>query len=145
MNNEYYLVEGDERKGPYTLNQLMDMDINIHTEIVTPKSDSPQYASNLPEFIDYFEANGIYFPTGENMASFGSRVLAFIIDYFLVSMILLYTLIKLGWIALPAQPAMLPLAQMALLAKVFYPVFFVYNVLFEISKLKATPVNCSAK
>ncbi len=139
MNEEYYLLEGDEKSGPYTLNQLLQMELDIHTEVITPQSDTPQYASNLPEFIDYFESKGIYFPTGDNLAGFGSRIFAFIIDYFLVSMIILFILIKLGWIILPTQPVMLPNAQMALLAQVFYPVFFVYNILFEISKLKATP------
>ncbi|MES2808839.1 MAG: RDD family protein [Bacteroidota bacterium] len=139
MNEEYYLLEGDEKSGPYTLNQLLQMKLDIHTEVITPQSDSAQYASNLPEFIDYFERKGIYFPTGDNLAPFGSRIFAFIIDYFLVSMIILFILIKLGWIMLPTQPVMLPNAQMALLAQVFYPVFFVYNILFEISKLKATP------
>jgi uncharacterized RDD family membrane protein YckC len=139
MNKEYYLVEDGERTGPYTYNQLVNMDIDIHTELITPQSDAPQYASNLPEFIEYFESRGIYFPTGDNLAPIGSRIFAFIIDYFLVSMLLLFALMKLGYIVLPAQPAMLPYTQLALLAKVFYPVFFVYNVLFEISKLKATP------
>jgi len=49
MNEEYYLLEGDDKKGPFTFDELVKMDIGIYTEIITPVSDKPQYASELPE------------------------------------------------------------------------------------------------
>ena len=143
MNKEYYLIEDGERTGPYTYNQLINMDLTIHTEIITPKSDEPQLASELPEFIDYFEAQGVYFPTGDNLAPFSSRTFAFILDYFLVSMVVMLILIKLGLIVLPTQQAIVSYAELASLAKIFssvsYPTFLIYNVVFELSKFKATP------
>jgi uncharacterized RDD family membrane protein YckC len=143
MNNEYYLVEGEEQKGPYTYNQLIDMGIDIHTEVITAKSDEPQYASNLPEFIEYFESKGIYFPTGDNLAGFGWRILAFIIDYLLVSSVITFALNQLGLIALPKYTGTLDYQQLAptanLISMAFYPTFLIYNVLFEISNFKATP------
>lgn len=139
MNNEYYLVEGEEKTGPYTYQELINRDITIHTEIITSKSDTPQYASELPEFIDYFEAQGIYFPTGDNLAPYASRIFAFIIDYFLVSMIVAIIDIKAGWITLPAQPTFtLPYPQSIILVASFSAIFLLYNVLFEHSKFKGS-------
>jgi uncharacterized RDD family membrane protein YckC len=140
MSKEYYLVEDGEKTGPYTYNQLINMDITIHTEIITPTSDEPQLASELPEFIDYFETKGVYFPTGDNLAPFGSRTFAFILDYLLVSMIVAVITVKAGWVVLPKEPSLtLPYPQSLILVICFSFAFLLYNVLFELSKLKATP------
>jgi uncharacterized RDD family membrane protein YckC len=42
----------------------------------------------LPELYPYFEEQGIYLPTGDNLASFGWRLLAFIIDTIVLSFLL---------------------------------------------------------
>src|ERR1700748_664638 len=78
MNDEYYILVGETKKGPYTFDDLINMDLTIHTEIITPLSDEPQFASELPEFNEYFEAQGIYFPTEDNLAPVGKRISAFL-------------------------------------------------------------------
>ena len=81
MNEEYFIIEGDQKKGPYTFAELTRIDLDIHTEIVTSPNDATQYASELPELNEYFAQKGIYFPTEDNLATVGKRVAAFLIDY----------------------------------------------------------------
>lgn len=116
------------------------MDITIHTEIITGDSDTPQYASELPEFNAYFEAQGIHFPTLDNLASFGSRLLAFIIDYFPLSILTETIEVRMGWVKLPTQftfgqsvPVDMVILNLTILA-----VFFVYKTVFEATGMKST-------
>lgn len=88
MNNQYYILEDGEQSGPFSYNELIKMDLDIHTRILSPLADTWQDACDLPEFYPYFEARGIYLPTGDNLASFGWRFLAWIIDYFILSFVI---------------------------------------------------------
>ncbi len=140
MNEEYYLLEGDDKKGPFTFDELVKMDIGIHTEIITPVSDKPQYASDLPELNGYFETKGIYFPTEDNLATFGKRGLAFIIDYFPIYLLVENTEVYTGFITLPTNykfgmpvpNSMLVLSISVLIA------FLLYNTIFEATPLKGS-------
>ncbi|MDB4924737.1 RDD family protein [Mucilaginibacter sp.] len=140
MNEEYYLVAGDDKKGPYTLDELMDMDIDIHTEIITPLSDKPQYASELPELNDYFEAQGIYFPTEDNLAPFGKRIAAFLIDYFGIYIIVSNIATRTGWVALPTDYRIgMPVPNSMLVLTIsFLTTFLVYNTICEATGLKGS-------
>jgi hypothetical protein len=62
MNNEYYILEDEEQLGPFSFDELIKRDIDIHTSILAPKASEWQYASELPELYAYFEAKDIYFP-----------------------------------------------------------------------------------
>ena len=86
--NVYYILEDGEQSGPFTFKELMEMDLDIHTRILSPLADTWQDACDLPELYPYFEAQGIYFPTGDNLASFWWRLLAFLIDYVIVSILI---------------------------------------------------------
>jgi uncharacterized RDD family membrane protein YckC len=88
MNNGYYIIEDGEQKGPFTLNELTALEIDIHSRILSPDAETWQDACDLPELYPYFEALGVYFPTGDNLASFGWRFLAFLIDYIIISFVL---------------------------------------------------------
>lgn len=140
MNDEYYLVEGEEKKGPYSYNDLINMDITIHTEIITSLSDKPQYASELPEFNDYFEAQGIYFPTEDNLATFGKRVSAFIIDYFATYIIVSNIATRTGWVVLPTNYRLgMPVpTSMLILSISVLTTFLVYNTICEATGLKGS-------
>ncbi len=85
MDKEYYLLDGDERTGPFTYRELVQKGMDVHTQLSTPLSDKWQYASEMPEFIEYFKSQGIFFPTGDNLANFGIKAGAFIIDFLLLS------------------------------------------------------------
>lgn len=140
MNEEYYLLDGDQKNGPYSLNDITQMDIDIHTEIITASNDKQQYASELPELNDYFERKGIYFPTEENLASFGKRLGAFLIDYFGWYLLVSNIVTNAGIIVLPANyrlggpvpPAMLQLSLIMLGS------FLVYNTICEATGLKGS-------
>ena len=140
MNDEYYLVEGEEKKGPYTYHELTQMDLDIHTELITPLSDQPQYASELPEFIDYFEAQGIYFPTMDNLASLGKRLSAFIIDYFGIYIIVSNIAVRTGWVVLPLDYSFgkpVPTSMLIMSASVV-TIFLLYKTICEATNLKGT-------
>lgn len=140
MNEEYYIIEGDNKKGPYTFTELVGMDLDIHTEIITPISDTPQYASELPEFDDYFKAQGVYFPTADNLAGFGKRALAFIIDYILLCVPIELILLKMNLLTLPKGPDLtLPAPhEMFIMQAAFFSAFFVYNIILEATPLKGS-------
>ncbi|RCH54272.1 hypothetical protein DJ568_13325 [Mucilaginibacter hurinus] len=84
MINVYYTLNINEKSGPYTHAQLMDMNITTDTFIMSPLNENWQRAAELPEFYIYFETQGIYIPTRTNVASFWWRLLAYLIDYVLL-------------------------------------------------------------
>lgn len=140
MNDEYYLIEGDDKKGPYTFAELTEMDINIHTEIITPLSDKPQYASELPEFNAYFEAQGVYFPTEDNLAAVGKRTAAFLVDYFGIYILVSNVATRSGWVVLPTNYSIgMPVPNAMLILSVSVLVtFLVYNTICEVTALKGS-------
>jgi uncharacterized RDD family membrane protein YckC len=133
MNDEYYLIEGGEKKGPYTFNELIDMELTIHTEIITPQSDTPQYASELPEFDSYFESQGIYFPTLDNLATYGKRFSAFLIDYLGIYIIVSNVVTRTGVVVLPANYRFGDPVPAGMFAT-----FLVYKTICEVSGLKGS-------
>jgi len=80
MSCDYYILEDGEQTGPFSFDELTDIGLEIHTRILSTLTDEWQDACDLPEFYPYFEAHGIYFPTGDNLASFGWRFGAYAID-----------------------------------------------------------------
>src|ERR1700761_1612262 len=88
MDNLYYLQEDGEQTGPFTFDEIIEKEPDIHTRVLSPITNSWEDACDLPEFFDYFEANGVYFPTEDNLASFWWRLLAYVIDYAILSFIL---------------------------------------------------------
>ena len=140
MNNEYYILEDEEQLGPFSFDELLKRDIDIHTSILAPKATEWQYASEIPELYEYFEAKDIYFPTLDNLATAGQRTLAFIIDYLLLSIIVELIALQAGWVTLPTTGKfVLPEADIMLkMQLVFYVVYLSYNVLFELTGWKAT-------
>lgn len=139
MNKEYYLVENGEKKGPYTFTELINADIDIYTQLIAGTNNTLVYASYLPEFSEYFESLGYLFPTESNIAHPANRTLAFIIDYFVVSLISIFVLIKLGLFTLPANGSFSSVKEMeALTSKNVLPieiclgiVYLLYNIIFE--------------
>jgi uncharacterized RDD family membrane protein YckC len=139
MNNEYYLVEGEEKKGPYTYQELINMGIDIYTEIFVGSNEESIYASYLPEFSEYFEKLGYVFPTENNIAHPVLRTIAFIIDYMIVSAVVIIVILKLGLITLPVNANFDPAETLKMLSsKNIYIIegslittFFLYNIIFE--------------
>lgn len=85
MTEGYYISQGEEEHGPFTLEEVLNMPLSVDTMVLSPQAEDWQRASDLPEFFEYFEAQGVYFPTEDNLASFWVRLLAYVIDAILIS------------------------------------------------------------
>ncbi len=140
MNDEYYIQQGEEKTGPFTFEELITRDIDIHTSILAPGESKWQYASELPELYEYFETKDIYFPTLDNLATAGQRTLAFIIDYLLLSIVMEVIAFQLGWVTWPSggKFAWPDNDTMFKMQALFYGIYIIYNVLFEQIGWKAT-------
>ena len=84
MINEYYIFRDNEKHGPYSHIELMDMQVNATELVLSPLATDWQEAAELPELDEYFKSIGIYVPTTSNVANFGWRLLAFVIDYLII-------------------------------------------------------------
>lgn len=141
MEKEYYLLDGDETTGPFTYRQLLQEGLDVHTQLSTSLSNKWQYASEMPEFIDYFKSVGIHFPTGDNLASFGIKAAAFIIDIIILIVPLEFIFIRMGIITVPAsiENFTMPSQQNLIMVQASFCItFLLYNSLFEISKWKGS-------
>lgn len=142
MSDEYYVLEDGEKTGPFTFNELIDRGLEIDTSVLIPTADTWQNASYLPEFNGYFETRGFYFPTEDNLANAGWRILAFIIDYIFVSVIAIIIALQAGWVVLPTSATLNPLnntmpqRSMLIVEASFSVVFLIYHTLFEISVMR---------
>jgi len=92
MNSDYYILEDGEQKGPFTFDELIEMEPDLHTRVLSPNADGWQDACDLPELYDYFLSLGVNFPTEDNLASFWWRLLAYLIDYVILSYVLQFIL-----------------------------------------------------
>jgi len=84
MNEEYYILVDAEQTGPYTFDELIEKEPDLHTRIMAPSADTWQDACDVPELFEYFRAQGYHFPTEDNLASYWWRLLAFLIDFFML-------------------------------------------------------------
>lgn len=85
MSDTYYILENGEKIGPYTYAELTGRGLDFDTQVAPADSDVWENASELPEFFEYFESRGFYFPTEDNLAGFGWRLLAYIADSIITS------------------------------------------------------------
>jgi uncharacterized RDD family membrane protein YckC len=86
MLNSYYILENGQEIGPFSHTDLMEKEILPDALLLSPISNEWQSAAYLPEFYDYFQSKGIYYPVAGIRASFWWRLLAYIIDYVLLFM-----------------------------------------------------------
>ena len=144
MDNLYYIQENDERLGPFSLDELIDRGIDMHTSVLSPATNTWQDACDLPEFFTYFEANGVDFPTEDNLASFWWRLLAFVIDYFILSFILgiVFSILTANGLVYKIQSIndalKLSPAQKLQIQLIFYLSLIIYNAVCEASALKGS-------
>ena len=144
MSHDYYILEDGEQTGPFTFDELTDIGLEIHTRVLSTLTNEWQDACDLPEFYPYFESHGIYFPTGDNLASFWWRLLAFLIDYVIVSIlltILLMLAIQFGLtIKIPTVPDILKFSFIERLrfTLVIYLALIIYNSIGEASSMEGS-------
>lgn len=150
MTYDYYILEGNEQRGPYTFKEITELDLDVHTRILSPLADTWQDACDLPEFYPYFEARGIYLPTGDNLASFGWRLLAWFTDYVILSFInnfVLSILVSAGLsFKLPTMDELMkapvteimPVRDIFLLMLILNMVMIIYHAICEASPMKGS-------
>jgi uncharacterized RDD family membrane protein YckC len=98
MLNTYYLIEDGRQTGPFSHHELTDRGITSEELVLSPLSNQWESAAALFEFADYFESQGIYYPTRTILSNFWWRLLAYIIDYIVVLLALMILLLGSGLI-----------------------------------------------
>ena len=147
MDNEYLILEDGEQTGPFTLEEVIEKEPDLHTRILSPNETACKDACDLPELYEYFLALGVDFPTEDNLASFWIRLLAFIIDLFLLSIlfdILLVIFIPSSelanlqkYVGIDAF-AKMPDSQKNIMELVVYTILIVYNMIGEASPMRGS-------
>lgn len=144
MESGYYILENGEQKGPFTFDELTELEIDNHSSILSPDDDAWQDACDMPELYPYFEARGIYFPTADNLASFGWRLLAFIIDYFILTFLITILVVVLPSfgvnIKILSYSELLKLSakEQLTLELAVYITLIIYNSVCEASPMKGS-------
>jgi uncharacterized RDD family membrane protein YckC len=147
MDDRYYILEDGEQTGPFSLEELIDREPDIHTRVLSPEENAWKDACDLPELYDYFRAQGINFPTETNLASPLVRLGAFVIDFILAGIIWeLVILLLSSRGVLPNIDTLLRVyAQgkmsahnMLVMEMVVYLTLIIYNTLGEASTMKAS-------
>lgn len=98
MLNTYYLIEDGQQTSPFSHHELMDRGLTAEELVLSPITNQWESAAAMFEFADYFESQGIYYPTHAILANFWWRLLAYIIDYIIVFLSLMILLVGLGLI-----------------------------------------------
>jgi uncharacterized RDD family membrane protein YckC len=144
MTDGYFILENGEQTGPFTFGELTDMGLDLHTRVLSPNADTWQDACDLPEFYEYFLAEGYHFPTEDNLASFWWRLLAFILDYVIVSVVfgLAFTILASRG-ALPRMQSIddflkLSSSQLLTMRIVIFGTLIIYNAIGEASGMKGS-------
>lgn len=144
MTDSYYILEDGDQKGPYSLDELIDLQPDIHTRVLSPNEDTWVDACDVPELNPYFESFGVYFPTGDNLASFWWRALAFIIDFVIFSFIFSFIMaLFASYGIIPVIKSMeqmlkLPYGDLVKIQVIVYGTFIIYNSAGEASPLKGS-------
>jgi uncharacterized RDD family membrane protein YckC len=85
MADTYYILQDGEKTGPFTYEELIENGLEFDTQLTPVGGDVWENAADRPEFFEYFEEKGFYFPTEDNLVGFGWRLLAYIADSFITS------------------------------------------------------------
>ena len=93
--DEFFVKDGEEEKGPFTFEELTDGRLEPN-DLVRTAFTGWEKASDLPDFTEYFQYEGYYFPTENNLAGFGIRLLAYIIDYIILVIVIVIGFLVAG-------------------------------------------------
>jgi len=145
MNEAYYILVNGEQTGPYTLDELIEKEPGLHTRIMAPSENTWQDACDVPELFEYFREQEYYFPTEDNLASFGWRLAAFCIDFIILwfsSSALIYVLILKGVLNINLQKitpyTTFSRHDMIIIGAIYYSLFILYNSICDASQMKGS-------
>jgi uncharacterized RDD family membrane protein YckC len=144
MDNQYYIEQNGEEQGPYSSKELIEMGLDLHTRLLSPTTNTWEDACDLPEFFAYFQSLGADFPTEDNLASFWWRLLAFVIDYLILSFILgiVFSILTANGLVYKIQSIddalKLSSKDRLIIELVFYCTLIIYNAIGEASAFKGS-------
>jgi uncharacterized RDD family membrane protein YckC len=141
----FYVKDKDIEKGPFTFEELTDGRLEPN-DLVRTEFTQWAKASDILDFAEYFRYEGYYFPTEINLAGFGIRALAYLIDYFFITA--LFRVLSLVFADyLPKAPDSIDfnsvistddLNSLLILQGVAFATTFVYNLVGYLTPLSAT-------
>jgi len=147
MDDQYYILEDGEQTGPFTLEELIEKEPDIHTRVLSPQENAWRDACDLPELYEYFLEQGLHFPTESNLASFWIRLGAFVIDFIILEIIwgLIIAILsfrglmpRIGNLTAVDVFNKMTLRQVILLEVVIYFTFIAYNVICDTSAMEGS-------
>ncbi|WP_295673639.1 RDD family protein [uncultured Mucilaginibacter sp.] len=144
MNEQYYILVDGEQTGPYTFKELIEKELDLHTRIMAPSADTWQDACDVPELYEYFREQGYHFPTEDNLASYWWRLLAFLIDSFLLSFVVSFSIPILNSKGVTHinlkdfDPSKISVHDATIIQAIFYILLLFYNAIGEASVMKGT-------
>jgi len=147
MDDSYYILEDGEQTGPFTLDELISKEPDIHTRVLSPNEDTWQDACDLPELYEYFIAQGLNFPTEDNLASFWIRLLAFVIDlaivYVVLGIVIGYLIANKLIVDIRTYTTLdaynkMPYKDFLVLQVIFISALVIYNSVCEASSMKGS-------
>jgi len=138
--DEFFVKVDDGEKGPFTFDELTDGRLEPNDMVRTPVTEWEK-AADIADFAEYFRFEGYYFPTEDNLAGFGIRLLAFLIDHVAISFILgigisvfsNYVPFKIEALDMKNTTIMLWIQEVYVIALV------IYNFIFYVLPLSSTP------
>src|SRR5476649_1662024 len=138
MDEVYYILVDGEQTGPYTFDELIEKEPEIHTRVMAPSESTWQDACDLPELYEYFREQGTYFPTEDNLASFGLRLLAFIVDFiilwlstsFIIYILVLKQVLDINIEKLTPN-SVISKHDLVIIGAIYYCLFVLYNSLCD--------------
>jgi uncharacterized RDD family membrane protein YckC len=142
MLNTYYLIEDGRQTGPFSPHELMDRGLTSEDLVLSPLTNQWESAAAMFEFSDYFESQGVYYPTRAILANFWWRLLAYIIDYiiFYISIFLVGAILGLiaGYTHAHWFDSELDHDTNVGLTLLCVLIFFFYHAAFESSRLQGS-------
>ena len=147
MDDRYYILADGEQTGPFTLEELIEKEPDIHTRVLSPEENAWIDACDLPGLYEYFREQGLHFPTETNLASPWIRFGAFIIDFVLIYVI--WVIIVLILSSRGLLPGIQTLARMDAINKlsarqfmlmevIIYATLVIYNTIGEASAMQGS-------
>ena len=135
MSGEYYIIKDDEKKGPFTFDELIGFSLEIDTRVLSPAASNWEDACDVPELSPYFEGLGIHFPAKSNLASFWWRLLAYFIDFIIIEVSTYFVLDRLAILGVIDSHVLI---DMLLALVVFHLIIILYNTICEITPMKGS-------
>lgn len=149
MDTEYFIMNNGAQAGPFTLQELLERQPELHTGIRRAAESEWTDACDMPELFDYFLAKGYDFPTEDNLASFGWRLLGYVVDYLLLSFLVDLVFMVLANFGITfninaitlktlSDPSKVPVGEMLAIEFIWLATLIIYNAICEASPMKGS-------